>query len=637
VLLTGAAAAYSYFHVPRTERLTDKDTIVLADIENTTGDAVFDGALRQGLAVLLQQSPFLSLVSDERIQRTLRLMGRPPDARLTPALARDVCERTASAVVLDGSIAKLGSQFVLGLRATNCRTGDVLDRQQSQAPTKEAVLEVLSQIAGKFRIRVGESLSTVEKHNIAFTEATTASLDAWKAYSAANMVNYSAGTAAAIPLFRRAIELDADFAMAHARLGLSYSIAGESVLAAASTGRAYELRDRTSDREQFFITANYERQVKGNLEKAQQVMESWAQTYPRDVVPHGLVAGFISQGTARYEGAIVHAARAAELEPDEVFAYANLAANYIYLDRLAEAQSALRIASERKLDIIGLAFLRYHLAFLNGDTAAMERQADVVKGKPGDDGLIAHLQALVLARSGRLQQSRIGSRQAVDAAQRAGHRERAAGFEAAVAVREALFGNALDARRHARAALEVSQGRDVEYAAGFALAHAGDSQEPEALANDLERRYPEDTSARVTYVPMLRALAALNRKEPATAIERLQVTGPYDLAVTGINFVAFFGGLYPVYARGEAFLALQQGAAAAGEFQKILDHRGIVGADPLGALAHLQLGRAFVLSGDKPKAMAAYQAFLTLWKDADADIPVFKQAQAEFASLQSSR
>jgi serine/threonine protein kinase/Tfp pilus assembly protein PilF len=639
VIVPAAAAVLAfflagYFYFYRARKLTDKDTIVLADFTNSTGDPVFDGTLRQGLAVQLEQSPFLSLVSDERIQTVLGLMGRTADARLTPELAKEICERTASAAVLDGSIATLGSQYVLGLRAKNCRTGDVLDEEQVQAARKEDVLNALSQIASKFRTRVGESLATVEQHDTPLEEATTPSLEALNAYSEGWKVEFSTGTAAALPLYKRAVEIDPKFAMAHAVLGLMYSNMGESILSRESTSKAYELRDRASDRERFFIAAMYDRQVTGNLEKELQTLELWAQTYPRDADAHGILSGFGSLGSGKYEQSIEEAKIALGLNPDHTFAYDNLASSLLYLDRLREAEDTLKRASERKIEIPDLLLRRYYIAFLKGDKAGMEREAARAKGEPGAEDLMSDSEALVLARSGQLQQARRISRRAVDLAQQAGQRERAAIYEAGAAGWEAFFGNAPAARQTATAALELSTGRDVEYGAAFALALAGDSSRSEALANDLGRRFPEDTSVQFSYLPTLRALFALSHGKPSGAVELLQVAVPYELAQTGIGFFACFGNLYPAYVRGEAYLAAHQGAEAAAEFQKILDHRGIVLSDPIGALAHLQLGRALALSGDKTRAKTAYQDFLTLWKDADPDIPIFKQAQAEYAKLQ---
>ncbi len=624
------AAGYFYFH--RTPKLTDKDTIVLADFTNKTDDPVFDGTLRQGLAVQLEQSPFLSLVSDQRIQSTLRLMDQPRDARLTPELAKDICERTASAAVLEGSIASLGSQYVLGLRAKSCRTGDILDEEQAQAARKEDVLNALSQIASKFRTRVGESLATVEKHSTPLAEATTPSLEALKAYSAARKVLYSKGDAAALPLFQRAIDIDPKFAMAHASLGRMYGDIGESELSAESTTKAYELRARTSDRERFFIASSYELQVTGNLEKARQTLESWTQTYPRDKQPRGFLS-VVYQGLGMYEKSIEQTKIAIGIDPGFTPGYINQIWSNLYLDRLQEAGNLMQQASERKMEPEDVFVLRYYIAFLKGDKAGMEQAVVLAQGKPGAEDRVFDEEAFALAYSGRLQEARGISRRAVDLARQAEHREEAAIYEAGAAVREAFFGNAFMARRSAMTVLELSSGRDVEYGAAFALALSGDSSRPQTLADDLEKRFPEDTVARFIYVPALRAVLALKNGEPRKAIELLQPAVPYGLAAPGSGF-GFFGYMYPAYVRGEAYLATRQYAEAAAEFQRILDHRGLVFCDPVGAMARLQLGRALALSGDNVKAKTAYQDFLTLWKDADPDIPIFQQAKAEYAKLQ---
>jgi len=560
-------------------------------------------------------------------------MGRPADARLTPELARDICERTASAAVLEGSIASLGSQYVLGLRAKNCRTGDILDEEQAQAARKEDVLNALSQIAGQFRTRVGESLGTVERHDTPLQEATTPSLEALKAYDTAWRVVSSTGTAAAVPLYKRAVEIDPRFAMAYAQLGLAYSSIGESALSAESISQAYQLRDRTSAREKFFMTASYEIQVTGNLEKAQQTSESWVQTYPRDMDAHSFLAGMIYPVFGKYEKAVEESRKVVEIDPDFALGYFQLAFSYTYLDRLEEAGGALQRASERKLEIPELLVQRFSIAFLKGDKAGMEREAILARGKSGAEDWMSDQEALVLAYSGHVKQARQMSRRAVDLARQAAKRESAALYETGAALCEAFFGNAPSARQRAMAALDLSKARDVAYGAAFALALSGDSGGSQALADDLEKRFHEDTVVRSHYLPALRGLLALNHGEPAKAIELLQIAVPYELGIPPSSFIAVYGALYPVYVRGEAYLAAHQGVEAAAEFQKILDHRGIVVSDPIGALAHLQLGRAFVLSGDRIKAKAAYQDFLTLWKDADPDIPILMQAQAEYAKL----
>jgi len=634
IVIMSALLTSIYLHSRSAPKLTNKDTIVLADFTNSTGDPVFDGTLRQGMVVQLEQSPFLSLISDERVRQTLRLMGKSSDTRLTPDIAVEVCERIGSAAVLDGSIAGLGTQYVLGLRARNCHTGSVLDEEQVQASRKEDVLSALGQAATKFRTRVGESLTSVQEHDTPLAQATTPSLEALKAYSAEQKIAFSEGFVPAIPLLKRAIEIDPNFSMAYATLGLDYSSVGESVLAIENTTKAYQLRNHASDRERFFITALYDRQVTGNLEKAHQTLELWARTYPRDIDAHGVLSGFSSQGTGRYEQSIEESKKALEIDPNFAPGYLNSAFSYFLLDRPDQAAEFVRQASERSLQMAEFSALRYYIAFRKGDQSEMEKTAAVVKGKPGAEDWITHSQALVLARSGRLQQARTMSRRAIDLALQTGQRERAASYEVAVGVYTALLGNTPEARQRSKAALELSNGRDVEYSAAFALALSGEISHAQTLANDLEKRFPEDSSVQFEYLPTLRAVLALDRKQPEKAIELLQTALPHELAVPAIDFNFFFGGLYSAYVRGEAYLAAHKGPEAVSEFQKILTHRGLVFGDPVGALARLQLGRAYALSGDKAKAKLAYQDFLPLWQDADRDIPILNQAQAEYAKLE---
>jgi len=621
-----ALSVSSYFYFHRTPKLTDKDTIILADFTNTTGDPVFDGTLRQGMAVQLEQSPFLSLVSEERIQQALRLMGQPSDARLTPEVAREICERTASAAVLDGSIANLGSQYVLGLRAKDCRTGDVLAEEQVQAARKEEVLNALGQIASKFRTRVGESLTTVEKYDTPLAEATTTSLEALRAYTAGLQVLYSTGSAAAVPFFKHAIEIDPKFAMAHAMLGRVYGDIGETVLSAESTTKGYQLRDRASDDERFFISASYDMQVTGSLEKAQQTCELWMQAYPRTARPHSFLAGIIYPPLGKYDKSVQEANTALRLEPDFPIMYGVLASSYRDLERLDEAEKTLQRAFERKLQSQSFPIRLYAIAFLKDDKTGMAREAAQAQGKPGVEDRMSNSESLVLAYSGHLQEARKMSQRAADLARQADHQGAAAVYETDAALREALFGNASTARQRAMAALGLSNSRDVEYGIAFALAVSGDSSRSQTLTDDLAKRLPEDTKVTFVYNPTLRALLAMNHREPSKAVEMLQNSIPYELGTAA--------SLYPAYVRGEAYLAARQGREAAVEFQKILDHRGIVVSDLIGALAHLQLGRAYALSGDDAKANIAYKDFLTLWKDADPDIPILKEAKAEYAKLQ---
>ncbi|MDQ6676759.1 MAG: winged helix-turn-helix domain-containing protein [Acidobacteriota bacterium] len=620
--------------LPDTPKLTDKDTIVLADFVNKTGDPVFDGTLRQGLAAELEQSPFLSLVSDARVQRTMRLMKRSAEARLNPELAREVCQRTGSAIVLDGSITSVGSQYVLGVQATNCGSGDFLDNEQVQVKRREDVLSALSQIAHRLRLRFGESPAMLRTHDVPLAEVTTASLDALKAYSEAWKIHFSRGATEALPLFKRATELDPEFAMAHASLGRIYADVDQGDLSAESIRRAWQLRDRTSDREKFFIAANYQMLVTGNLEEARKTNEAWARTYPRDAAPHMMLSGYISKFSGRYEDAIAEASKAIEINPDFGIGYYNLAVNNAYLQRFEPADATLQRASERGLEADELLMLAYDLAFLKSDPAAMEHVAAQARKRSGPESWISNNEASALAYSGRLQRSRGMSRRAVTEARQGQQEERAALWETGAAIREAIFGNASEARERAKAALELSKNCEVEYGAAFALANAGDSVRPKELADDLEKRFPDDTTIRFHYLPVLRAQLALNYREPAKAVEALQRAVASELGAPRSVAHGYFGALYPIWVRGEAYLALRRGAEAAAEFQKILDHSGIVVSDPIGALARLQRGRALALAGDTNKARTAYREFLALWKDADPNLPVLLQAKTEFAKLQ---
>ena len=628
VVLAMAAAGVGIWRLfPHRPVLTEKDTVVLADFTNSTGDPVFDETLRQGLEVQLEQSPYLSLVPDERIRHTLGLMGISAGTKLTPDLARQVCTRTGSAAVLEGSIASLGSQYVLGLSAKNCRNGETLDAEMAQAARKEDVLNALTQIASRFRKRVGESPRAIESHDKPLAEATTPSLDALKAYSAAWEIHYRSGTIETIPLFRRAIDLDPGFAMAYASLGRMYDDLDQSDLAAKNTAKAWQLRDRTSERERFFIIVGYQSLVTGNQEVARQTAESWAQMYPRDALPRILLSSFLNKVAGRFETAADEARKAIELDPDFSIGYLNLALNNAYMNRLDEAESALREADARGLAIDEFFMVRYSLAFLKGDNAAMQRVADAARQRVGAEGWITDNEAFAAAYGGHLQHARGLTRRAVEESLHVSQQERAGLWLAGAAEREALFLNRSEARRQAEAALEQSTGREVEYGAAFALALAGDAARAQSLAVDLDKRHPEDTLVQFNYLPTLSALFALQRNDPSKAIQALQNCAPYDLSPPR----QLLGALYPIYVRGLAYLADHRGAEASQEFQKIVGHSGIVVSDPIGAMARLQLARAFLLAGDEAKARSSYEEFLKLWKDADPDVPILVGARKEFA------
>ena len=638
-MVLSGVTIWSLLHraAPPRPRLADKNTIVLADFANATGDSVFDGTLRQILAAQLGNSPDLALLSEARVSQTLRLMGRPPDgpedaAKLTPAVAIEICERTASAAVVEGSVTSLGNEYLLSLRARNCRTGSVLEEEQAPAAKKEDVVKALGQMASRFRTRAGESLPSVEKEPTLPTEASTPSLEAWRSYSAAMKAEQrSAQTAEVIPLLKRAIEIDPQFAMAYAQLGRAYASLGESELGAQNIAKAYELRNRVSDQENYFITFNYQRQVTRNLELARQTLESWAQKYPGDLVPHGFLAAFTTQGSGHYNKAAEEGQKAIELDPDYAIGYENVAFAYIYLNRLSDAEAVLRKASERRIEAIEFSLCRYFIAFLRGDQAAMEREMTQRQAKLEAQGWFEHQEALTSAYQARLKEAARLSDRAILLSRQAGLRERAAQFEGARAVWSALLGVRKEGQRNAAAALALYRSRDADYGPAFALALLHQSAQAHKIVVDLEKRYPEDTSVQFSYLPTLRALEALNQGDAAKALEMTQVATPYDLAVPGTAFYtgSFFGALYPVYVRGLAYSRLGRHREAAVEFQKILDHPSIVLNDPIGPMARLQLARALSASGDRAKSAAAYKDLLVLWKDADPDIPVVQQARAE--------
>jgi serine/threonine protein kinase len=624
-----AAGLYYRFH--RAKPLTDRDTIVLADFTNTTGDPLFDDTLRQGLAVQLEQSPFLSLVSERRIQQTLRQMGHAPDARLTPEIARELCQRTESTAAIDGSIASLGKQYVLGLKAVNCRTGDSLAQEQTTADGKERVLNGLGEVAAKLRQKLGESLNTVEKFDTPLEQATTPSLEALQAYSLGWKTQWAKSDFdAAVPFFQRAIQLDPNFAMAYASLGTSHWVRAETSLGAENMKKAYELRERVSTREKFYIESHYHDFVTGDMEKTRQACELWTQTYPRDDVPK-IVLGVVYSKLGQYDKLLAENREALRLNVSGVN-YANLVESYFYLNRLDEARDTAAEAQAKQLDSPSLRFYLYQLAFVRNDAAGMAQQVTWASGKSGSEDRFSAEEADSAAYFGKLGKARELSRRAVASAEEAEQKETAAGYEAGAALREALFGTVAEDRKRTAAALGLSTGRDVEYGAALALALGGDTARAEALAEDLVKRFPEDTLVQFNYLPTIRAQLALVRMDHSKAIEVLQAASPYELGTPSGN--AYSPGLYPVYVRGEAYLATQQGGEAAAEFRKILDNRGIALNEPIGALARLGLARAYVLQNDIAKAKAAYQDFLTLWKHADPDIPILKQAKAEYAKLQ---
>ena len=623
-LILTAAGVFHWQHRKQAKPLADEDVLVLADFNNTTGDPVFDGALRQGLTVQLEQSPFLHLVTEERIRQVLRMMDQPADAQLTPAIAREVCERSASAAVMNGSIAPLGSQYVLALRAVDCRNGQVLDAEQAQVARKEDVLNALGQIARRFRTRVGESLATVEKYDTPLIDATTPSLEALKAYSLALKKFATGGDIASMPFFRRAGELDPNFAMAYAYLSTAQSNHRAPELAAENIRKAYELRAKVSERERFYIESHYYWNGTGELEKAVSVFEQWQQTYPGYYSPY-LTVALIYKRLGNPEKALEEAREAMRLEPNHALCYFNVGADYIILNRLDEAEAVFKQAEERKLENEALSKSRYTLAFLKGDTARMAQVAAAAMGKPGQEDYILAIQADTEAWYGRLKNAHELKRRATDSALYNSVKEAASAYQAEGALLESASGNLKVARTDANAALKLSPNRDVREMAAVAMAQAGDTAAAEKLAAGLDKDFPLDTLVQRYWLPTIRAAISLHRKDPGRAVQQLQVTNAIELGEPR---------LIVIHLRGEAYLMLHDGIRAEAEFQKFIDHRTFVANAEWGALARLGLGRAYVLQADTVKAKAAYEDFLTLWKDADPDIPVLQHAKAEYAKLQ---
>ncbi len=624
-----------HFYPRRAAALGAKDTIVLADFANRTNEPVFDDTLRQGLAVQLEQSPFLGLVSERRIQQTLRLMGQPPDKSITPEIARDVCQRVGSVAALDGSIANLGKQYVLELRAVNCRTGDTMARAEATANGKEQVLKALSQAAGKLREKLGESMATAEKFDAPLDQVTTNSLDALQAFSRGRVSMMGKGDfTAAIPQLEKAVRLDPNFAIAYAALATCFYDLGESAKAADYAKKAYELRDRVSERERLGIESRYHLFTYGDLQKARQVLELWVQTYPRELVARNdLGANYGTLG--QYEKALAISQEAMSIDPGSALATLNLFAAYMQMNRFEDARSLAEEARTKKVDSPALHYGLYQLGFLQNEQEEMAKQENWAMGQPGVEDALLAAEADVAAYYGRLSKARDFSRKAVASALKADEKETASGYEGDAALREALFGNFEESRQRATAALTLASPRDVVYGIALAQALADANRSAQAQIrkrmDDLAHRFPEDTVVQFNYLPTVNAMLQINAANPAKAIETLEAARPYELGSP--SNISMSLSMYPVYVRGLAYLSAKQGTEAAAEFQKLLVHRGIVQTEPIGSLAQLGLARAYTLQGDTAQAKTAYQDFLKLWKDADPDIPILKQARAESVKL----
>jgi eukaryotic-like serine/threonine-protein kinase len=633
VLFVASLIAFGlYWRSHQASKLTDKDTIVLADFTNTTGDPVFDDTLKQALSVGLQQSPFLNILSDQKVKDTLGMMGRPASERLTEETAREICQRTASAAVLAGSISSLGSEYVVGLKAVNCRTGDRLAQNQVQAAKKEEVLKTLDQATTKLRTALGESLSTVQKYDTPVEEATTSSLEALKAYSLGVKAEFEKAPVAAIPLYKRAIELDPNFALAYTQLGIVYvADLTEPGLAAENLRKAYELRDRVSEREKLRITGTYYSFVTGELERAAQADDLYAQAYPRDGFAH-LSSGLMYEYMGQYEKAVAETSEAIRLSPRNSDDYSNLMEDYMALNRLDEAKAVYRQAIERKLEGAFLHDDMYVIAFLEGNPEEMKRQAAMVAGQPGAEDVLLSAQSDTEALHGHTEKARELARRAVDSARHADLKETAAQWQLYSALEEAEFGNSERARREVKEGLDIASTRDAQILAALTLARAGDATRAQSLAEELAKQFPLNTALNSYWLPTVRAYVEIQRGNADQALKELEPAARYELG--------FFqpqcgpgGLLYPAFVRGQAYLLLHQGKEAANEFQKLLDHRTMIGNSPFASLARLYVGRAYAVQGDSAKARAAYQDFLALWKDADPDIPILLAAKSAYAKL----
>ena len=640
VVVVAAVGSWLYF-ARKTHALTEKDTIVLSDFTNTTGDAIFDDTLKTALNVSLRQSPFLNVLPDSEVVKTLQQMTRPGSTKLTPEVAREICQRAGSKAYLAGTIGSLGSEYVLGLKAVNCQNGDTLAEEQVTAASKEKVLDALGEAASKLRSELGESLATVQKFDVPLEQATTSSLEALKAYSLGLKTYNTKDTAAALPYFQRAIQLDPNFAVAYNAVGRDYVFLSELGRASEYDAKAFQLREHASEREKLAITADYYSFTTGELDKAAQIYQEEVETYPRESAAYGrLGAVFALQGQHQKAAEITR--QAVRLAPDQLGNYGNLANHALALQHFDETRQIIHEAQARKLDDALLRLSLYALAFLGADSRAMAEQQQWFAGKPDYENWGLALASDSAAHAGYLAKARELTKQAVDSAIRADQKETGAVYLANAALEQAAYGNAAEARQSAAEALKLapaSQGVESEAALAFAM--AGDTARAGSLAQDLGKRFPLDTQMQSLWLPAIQAQLALDRKNAASALTALQTASPIELGQ--IPFVNNISCLYHVYVRGEAYLAAGQGSAAAAEFQKILDHSGIVWNCWTGALAHLGVGRANALQSKtsqgadadaaRVRALDAYKDFLTLWKDADQDIPILIASKSEYAKL----
>ena len=615
----------------QSQHLSDKDTVLLADFTNHTGNNVWDETLNQWLRAELDQSPFLNILSDENVSKLLQYAGRSPAETVTPELGRELCRRAGGKAMIFGSISSVGRHYAIELKAQNCESGDPLAEEQREANSEEDVLSKLENAGVSLRNKLGESLASIKHHDVPLEQATTPSLEALDAYSEALRVRRLHGDNDALPLLKRAVSLDPNFAMAHAVLGTVYSNLDDNAMAAEHANLAYVLRKRVTERERFYIDSSYYNLVTGELAKELEVYEQWKLAYPRDPTPLRKLAygdGFLG----RYDKAAAGYSEALQLEPDDAASYVNLASTYIVLNRLDNARSVLHQLQSRKLEHEYVSEVSYLLAFMRDDVAEMDRLLASAKSSPESEDILLSSQSDTEAFHGQLRKAREFLLRAVESAKQNGGQARSSEWQVHAALWEAELGNRPIARRLAVAAIPVSTGNDVPaeaVVAALALARAGDVSRAESLLRALTRQFPRDVWMNYYWFPTIRAAIELQRNNPARAIEILKVAKPYELGGDPITLDT----LYPVYLRGQAYLMQRNSRAAISEFQEILQHRGRVANGILGALGYVQLGRAYRLSADAPNARDAYQHFLALWKNADPDAFVLQQAKAEYSSL----
>lgn len=626
-VLLAAAIGFYFLHARRANALTEKDSILLADFVNTTGDSVFDGTLKQALAVQLEQSPYFNITPESRIQEALKFMGRSADERLTNDVAHEICLREGIKAMLTGSISSLGSHYVIDLNAVNVQNGDSIAREQAEADSKEAVLKTLDTAASNLRSKLGESVASIQKFTTPLEQATTSSLEALQSFSLGQEEHQRLADERAIAPLKRAIELDPNFAMAYATLGVVYSNLAQTSLSDQTLQKAFELKDRASEHERLYITAHYYSELQRDVDKTISTYQSWINTYPHETTAlDNISLQYIAIG--QYEKALASSGQAMRLDSKDRFAYQNVAEAYMHMNRFDETKTILDKANAQGMYLFVAPFARYIIGFMQHDEAAMQHAA----GISHDDfskALVMLFQMQAEYYQGKVKTGRRAAAQLVDFSKKAGMTEFAASMFLLGPSFEAEMGDLSGAPPAINAALRMAKDRDTRTEAAMLMARTGNASGAERILADLAKQYPNDTMLNSGWIPMARATAEIQNNNSGKAVELMESARPYELGSGPLSL-----GYWPNYVRAEAYLKAHDGAKAATEYKIILDHQGVDPVNPLYALAHLSLGRAYALQGDSAKARTAYQDFLAIWKDADLDVPVLKQAKAEYAKLQ---